>query len=668
MKPRHLISLTAVSLLAVTGCDKQSPDIAKKIADLEQQNSQSVARQQQLEQELRDQKMAAEREGVERERARLVEDRAEMERQQGQAAAAKNEAILLREQELARRESSLGKLQSEVTEKQDELAKKSVKLSERDQELAGREALPFKQKEQREPVADYRAFYDGLSSYGSWFETADYGYVWQPGAVRDSNWRPYSRGRWVCSDRGWNWLSEEPFGWATYHYGRWALLRGRGWVWAPGTEWAPSWVSWRENDHHIGWAPLPPETLAYRGHTWDSTVDTQFGISSLWFNFVEVRHFGGSTFDHCLPVSGNITFFNTTTNITHIHVQNRQVICGGPQYRRLCDRIGKPLPFYRLEVDQRCHDSRDPLRMQPRIQGDRLFISAPNIDAEWNDGLRPSRLRGGVESFQVEREQNLSGEISNRFQQSRKDGRRRAEETIGQFGGMQRFEESRDERLQENRRGEGDLNRRQTPFETLPGPAIDIPDPQDTERGQQEEQRQQQVRQQEEGQRQQQQARQQEEGQRQQQAARQQEEGQRQQQQARQQEEGQRQQQVARQQEEGQRQQQLVRQQEENQRQQQEARQQEEGQRQQQVARQQEENQRQQQQARQQEEGQRQQQQARQQEEGQRQQQQARQQEENQRQQQQARQQEEGQRQQQQEQGRQQRTEETRGKRREESR
>ena len=78
-------------------------------------------------------------------------------------------------------------------------------------------------------------FYDSLSSYGSWFETPDYGYVWQPVVVRDSDWRPYTRGRWACSDRGWTWISDEPFGWATYHYGRWALLRGHGWVWVPGS-------------------------------------------------------------------------------------------------------------------------------------------------------------------------------------------------------------------------------------------------------------------------------------------------------------------------------------------------------------------------------------------------------------------------------------------------
>jgi uncharacterized protein YraI len=36
--------------------------------------------------------------------------------------------------------------------------------------------------------------------------------------------RPYTVGRWVFTDRyGWMWASSEPFGWATYHYGRWGF-------------------------------------------------------------------------------------------------------------------------------------------------------------------------------------------------------------------------------------------------------------------------------------------------------------------------------------------------------------------------------------------------------------------------------------------------------------
>ena len=76
----------------------------------------------------------------------------------------------------------------------------------------------------------------------------------------DANWRPYMDGYWAYTDVGYTWISYEDFGWATYHYGRWAKLADYGWVWFPGTdlEWGPAWVSWRYGTGVVGWAPLPP--------------------------------------------------------------------------------------------------------------------------------------------------------------------------------------------------------------------------------------------------------------------------------------------------------------------------------------------------------------------------------------------------------------------------
>ncbi|MES2922098.1 MAG: DUF6600 domain-containing protein [Verrucomicrobiota bacterium] len=452
MKKPYLIPFAALILFAATGCDKRSSDAAKKIAELEQKNQNAADRQRELEQEIEDQKLAAERDAIERERVRIEEDRAELERQQGAAAAEQDQALREREDALYDREGKLEQFQSALAEKEDELYEQTQQLSDRDAELAGREALSFEESPQSEPVADYDMFYDSLSSYGSWFETPDYGYVWQPVVVNDSNWRPYCRGRWVCSDRGWTWISEEPFGWATYHYGRWTLLRGRGWIWVPGTEWAPCWVSWRENDKHIGWAPLPPETMAYRGHNWDSSVDVQFGIGALCYNFVELRYFGSSLYGHCLPLAGNGDYYQQTSNITYIHIENRQIICGGPKYKKVCEGIGRPLPFYRLEIDHHPRPSRDSLGLRPRIKGDRLVVSAPNMDVAWNDGLKPKRIKDRIETVTVERNGNLNREITDRYRQTREEGRRNAETAIVQLGGADQFDQRRDEKLQDNRR------------------------------------------------------------------------------------------------------------------------------------------------------------------------------------------------------------------------
>src|ERR1700761_3860285 len=105
----------------------------------------------------------------------------------------------------------------------------------------------------------FQTFYDQLANQGTWIQSKDYGYVWQP-TETDPNWRPYTYGHWVNTDQGMTWDSDEQFGWATYHYGRWVNLDGTGWVWVPGYTWAPAWVSWRQDQDDVGWAPLPPES------------------------------------------------------------------------------------------------------------------------------------------------------------------------------------------------------------------------------------------------------------------------------------------------------------------------------------------------------------------------------------------------------------------------
>ena len=141
MNHSSLISFAALVLFAATGCDKHSPDVTKKIAELEQKNHAAADRQRELEQELEDQKLAAERDSIERERLRIEEDRAELERQQGAAAAEQDQALRERENALSNREGKLEQFQSALDEKEDDLHERTHQLSERDRELAGREAL-----------------------------------------------------------------------------------------------------------------------------------------------------------------------------------------------------------------------------------------------------------------------------------------------------------------------------------------------------------------------------------------------------------------------------------------------------------------------------------------------------------------------------------------------
>jgi hypothetical protein len=106
---------------------------------------------------------------------------------------------------------------------------------------------------------EYRIFYDALQDYGDWVLIEPYGFVYHP-RVDFATFRPYQDGFWVATDAwGWVWISAEPFGWATYHYGTWLWDRFQGWVWVPGMDWGPAWVSWELAGSFAGWAPLSPQ-------------------------------------------------------------------------------------------------------------------------------------------------------------------------------------------------------------------------------------------------------------------------------------------------------------------------------------------------------------------------------------------------------------------------
>jgi uncharacterized protein DUF6600 len=105
---------------------------------------------------------------------------------------------------------------------------------------------------------EHRLFYDALIDYGDWVLIEPYGFMFRP-RVDFASFRPYGDGFWAASDPwGWVWISAEPFGWATYHYGFWTWDRFQGWVWGPGVDWGPAWVTWEIAGGFAGWAPLGP--------------------------------------------------------------------------------------------------------------------------------------------------------------------------------------------------------------------------------------------------------------------------------------------------------------------------------------------------------------------------------------------------------------------------
>ena len=75
--------------------------------------------------------------------------------------------------------------------------------------------------------------YQQLDTYGDWTQDVAYGAVWLPRVV-PANWAPYRVGQWRwVAPWGWTWVDDAPWGFAPFHYGRWAQI-GPRWGWVPG--------------------------------------------------------------------------------------------------------------------------------------------------------------------------------------------------------------------------------------------------------------------------------------------------------------------------------------------------------------------------------------------------------------------------------------------------
>lgn len=118
--------------------------------------------------------------------------------------------------------------------------------------------------------------YSDLDEYGSWSEVAEYGAVWYPTHV-SATWAPYRHGHWIWQDPfGWTWVDDASWGFAPFHYGRWAYIGSR-WGWVPGPirvrpVYAPALVAfvgghgWNVGisiggGEPVGWFPLGPREV-----------------------------------------------------------------------------------------------------------------------------------------------------------------------------------------------------------------------------------------------------------------------------------------------------------------------------------------------------------------------------------------------------------------------
>jgi len=259
--------------------------------------------------------------------------------------------------------------------------------------------------------ATFQTFYDNLAPQGTWIQSSDYGYVWQP-AVNDPDWAPYTAGHWVYSDAGWTWVTDEPWGWATYHYGRWVNLNGTGWCWVPGYTWAPAWVSWRYGSGYCGWAPLPPESfigIDYIGSGFQITAgfhiggdcDNYYNIGAGWYHFVPVSCLGYSSYrGHYANWQNNYTIINRTTNVTNVNVNRNGwnngsrrgfggVTTGGPSLAQVNAASATPVPNVHLTGAHRPGGG-------GQLANNSLAVYAPRVAPGANHTFQPNHVGGSL--------------------------------------------------------------------------------------------------------------------------------------------------------------------------------------------------------------------------------------------------------------------------------
>jgi len=75
--------------------------------------------------------------------------------------------------------------------------------------------------------------YAELNNYGEWYEESSYGRVWMP-SYAYGGYDPFRYGHWQHYGTSWLWVNSMPWGYHTFHSGRWTYLDDLNrWCWVP---------------------------------------------------------------------------------------------------------------------------------------------------------------------------------------------------------------------------------------------------------------------------------------------------------------------------------------------------------------------------------------------------------------------------------------------------
>ena len=161
-----------------------------------------------------------------------------------------------------------------------------------------------------------------LDDYGDWQPNPEYGAVWYPRV--DPAWAPYHTGHWAWIDPwGWTWVDDAPWGYAPFHYGRWAFVAGR-WGWIPGPRevrpvYAPALVVFVGGGGpamggNVAWFPLGPREVYVPPYHVSQTYVNQVNISNTTVTQTTVTNVYNTTIITNNTTVSNVTYANRNVN------------------------------------------------------------------------------------------------------------------------------------------------------------------------------------------------------------------------------------------------------------------------------------------------------------------------------------------------------------------
>ena len=214
--------------------------------------------------------------------------------------------------------------------------------------------------------------YQDLDDYGHWRYAAGYGPVWAPTTIAPG-WAPYRFGHWVWIEPwGWTWVDDQPWGFAPFHYGRWAYVTG-AWCWVPGPVvvrpvYSPAFVAFVGSGGFsfgvgvgpgVAWFPLAPGEVFV---PW-------YRVSRGYVNNINVTN----TRVNVTQITNVYNVYNNHITNEHITYVNQRVVGGVTAVSRETFINARPVERNLARVDER-QLAEAPVTHNPEIQPSRQSV------------------------------------------------------------------------------------------------------------------------------------------------------------------------------------------------------------------------------------------------------------------------------------------------------